>query len=245
MSRRQSCRAVSPRFRQYSGRVSGSRLQQPGILASKLLSYHGLRLLVRFHCTINLDDFDHDEILHQCDGLDGVIDGIIEDPGLCDFCPKALLCTNSTTTHCLTLGQVSKVRETFSPLSGEDGRLIYPAMQPGSEVLAVQKLYAGRPFSNSEVMTNSSLLCFAADVNNNRIGSDTLSTTIQRGMLLLSPSTTLPWPTHSTLRTAGHGRTTFPHSVIHAARSSASTAVKTIKSQVSIPNDFTIAFHAT
>lgn len=61
----------------------------------------------------------HDEILYQCDGLDGVTDGIIEDPGFCDFRPEALLCTNSTTTHCLTLGQVRKVREIFSPLNGD------------------------------------------------------------------------------------------------------------------------------
>ncbi|KAK3172726.1 putative feruloyl esterase B-2 [Lepraria neglecta] len=42
------------------------------------------------------------------------------------------------------------VREIFSPLYGEDGNLIYPAMQPGSEILAAEKLYAGKPFSYSE-----------------------------------------------------------------------------------------------
>jgi hypothetical protein len=43
------------------------------------------------------------------------------------------------------------VREIFSPFYGEDGKLVYPAMQPGSEVMAVQKLYAGAPFSYSDV----------------------------------------------------------------------------------------------
>lgn len=43
------------------------------------------------------------------------------------------------------------VREIFSPLYGEDGNLIYPAMQPGSEILAAENLYAGKPFSYSEV----------------------------------------------------------------------------------------------
>lgn len=93
----------------------------------------------------------HDEVLKQCDGLDGVLDGIIEDPTLCNFRPESLMCARNQTTNCLTPIQVQMVREIFSPFYGEDGKLIYPAMQPGSEVMAVQKLYAGAPFSYSDV----------------------------------------------------------------------------------------------
>ncbi|KAL2052474.1 hypothetical protein ABVK25_007346 [Lepraria finkii] len=92
----------------------------------------------------------HDEVLNQCDGLDGVIDGIIEDPSLCSFRPEALLCRKDNFTNCLTSTQVEMVREIFSPLYGEDGNLLYPAMQPGSEILAAENLYAGKPFSYSE-----------------------------------------------------------------------------------------------
>ena len=97
----------------------------------------------------------HSEILKQCDGIDGVLDGIIEDPTLCAFRPETLLCSSNATTttaatDCLTDMQVQMVRKVFSPFYGEDGQLIYPAMQPGSEILAVQKLYAGKPFSYSE-----------------------------------------------------------------------------------------------
>ena len=94
----------------------------------------------------------HDEVLNQCDGLDGVIDGIIEDPRLCSFRPEALICKEDTSTNCLTSAQVKMVQEIFSPLYGEDENLVYPAMQPGSEVLAAGNLYAGAPFSYSEVM---------------------------------------------------------------------------------------------
>lgn len=94
----------------------------------------------------------HNEILKQCDGIDGVLDGIIEDPNLCDFHPETLLCIDtSRETDCLTSTQVDKVRKIFSPLYTDDGKLIYPAMQPGSEIMAVTKLYAGKPFSYSEV----------------------------------------------------------------------------------------------
>ena len=93
----------------------------------------------------------HDEVLKQCDGLDGVMDGIIEDPNLCSFRPEALLCTKNASTKCLTSTQVETVRKIFSPFYGEDGNLIYPAMQPGSEILAAENLYAGKPFSYSEV----------------------------------------------------------------------------------------------
>src|SRR5205823_14251714 len=48
----------------------------------------------------------HPEILKQCDGIDGVIDGIIEDPTLCDFRPDPLKCVTANTTNCLTLIQI-------------------------------------------------------------------------------------------------------------------------------------------
>ena len=93
----------------------------------------------------------HDEVLKQCDGLDGVIDDVIEDPNLCSFRPEALLCRINETANCLTSTQVRRVREIFEPFYGEDGKLVYPAMQPGSEKLAATNLYAGKPFSYSEV----------------------------------------------------------------------------------------------
>ncbi|EFE30954.1 feruloyl esterase, putative [Trichophyton benhamiae CBS 112371] len=94
--------------------------------------------------------FIHREVLRQCDGIDGVMDGIIEDPSLCHFNADALLCKSGEETDCLSQVQVDIVRKIFSPLMGEDGGLIYPAMQPGSEELATTKLYAGKPFSYSD-----------------------------------------------------------------------------------------------
>ncbi|KAL6719478.1 hypothetical protein ACLMJK_003718 [Lecanora helva] len=129
--------------------------------------------------------FVHDEVLKQCDGIDGAIDGIIEDPNLCDFDPEKLLCTKDNTTNCLTAPQVNTVRQIFSPYYFSDGSLIYPAMQPGSEIMAVEKLYAGKPFSYSEAIytptyttahltTHDASVAFALNPSNIRTWPSTL-----------------------------------------------------------------------
>ncbi|KAE9365281.1 tannase and feruloyl esterase [Stipitochalara longipes BDJ] len=94
--------------------------------------------------------FIHDEVLNQCDTIDGVADGIIEDPTLCEFRPESLICSAAhNSTNCLNEAQVEIVRSVLSPLYGASGELVFPAMQPGSEIMAVQKLYAGAPFPYS------------------------------------------------------------------------------------------------
>ncbi|GAB1201134.1 hypothetical protein APSETT444_010521 [Aspergillus pseudonomiae] len=92
----------------------------------------------------------HPEVLVQCDTLDYVDDGIIEDPTLCDFRPEVLMCTNDRIDNCLSPAQVEIVRKVLSPMYDENGQLIFPAMQPGSELEAADKLYSGKPFSYSK-----------------------------------------------------------------------------------------------
>lgn len=90
----------------------------------------------------------HNEVLKQCDLLDGALDGIIEDPQLCRFRPEALQCPPGTTHFgsCLTGPQVGAVRQAFTDFYGTDGQLIYPRMQPGSELMASQQFYANGSF---------------------------------------------------------------------------------------------------
>jgi feruloyl esterase len=91
------------------------------------------------------------EVLNQCDSIDGVVDGIIEDALLCRFRPEALQCPPGTTnsTTCLTSAQVGAVREAFTDFYGVDGKLIYPRMQPGSELVAQYVYYTPGPFPYS------------------------------------------------------------------------------------------------
>jgi feruloyl esterase len=92
----------------------------------------------------------HDEVLRQCDALDGLKDGIIEDPSLCNFDPSTLLCPKVNTTNCLNDEQVTQLNKIFTPYHFPNtGALIFPAMQPGSELSAPDRLYAGAPFAYS------------------------------------------------------------------------------------------------
>ncbi|KAJ9156239.1 Carboxylic ester hydrolase [Pleurostoma richardsiae] len=89
----------------------------------------------------------HDDIIKQCDGIDGYVDGIIEDPRLCDYRPESLICAAGSNSSCLTGTQAETVRAIFSPLYGVNGSLVYPRMQPGSELTGASALlYSGTPF---------------------------------------------------------------------------------------------------
>lgn len=92
----------------------------------------------------------HQEILRQCDGLDGAVDGIIEDPDLCHPIIETLICKpGESKDTCLTGTQVNTVRTVLSPCYGANGTLLYPRMQPGSEILGAAALYSGTPFPYS------------------------------------------------------------------------------------------------
>ncbi|RVD85148.1 uncharacterized protein DFL_003479 [Arthrobotrys flagrans] len=70
----------------------------------------------------------------QCDGIDGVIDGILENPARCDFHPETLLCGPGQTwllNGCLTVAQIQTVKKLYSPVYSNGGRYIYPGLVPG------------------------------------------------------------------------------------------------------------------
>lgn len=95
----------------------------------------------------------HDDVLAQCDSLDGVADGIIEDNDICDYRPENLQCSPSdgaNSTGCLTAPQVLAVRELFTDWYGLNGSLIYPRMNYGAELTARFVYYSGQPFMYTE-----------------------------------------------------------------------------------------------
>jgi feruloyl esterase len=89
----------------------------------------------------------HKAVLDACDALDGVEDGLLQDPRRCPFDPKMLECQGADSTSCLTRPQVEAARKIYAPLKhARTGELIFPGMEPGSELgwapLAGQKVAA-------------------------------------------------------------------------------------------------------
>jgi feruloyl esterase len=66
--------------------------------------------------------------LAQCDALDGVVDGVAEDPRRCSFDPASLACPAGTDgPSCLTPAQVSAARKIMQgPRNPRTGKQIYP-----------------------------------------------------------------------------------------------------------------------
>ncbi len=86
----------------------------------------------------------HKAVLEACDALDGVKDGVLEDPTRCHFDPGALQCKSGDDSSCLTKPQVEAARKIYTPAANpRTGKQIFPAMERGSEL--VWKTLAGGP----------------------------------------------------------------------------------------------------
>ena len=117
----------------------------------------------------------HEDILSQCDTIDGVKDGIIEDPELCAYTPVTLQCSPNPTnaSACLSADKVETVRKVFQPYWGwgadNQTALIFPRMQPGSEIADAYIYYNGQPFPYTEDWMRYAILedpnWSAADLN--------------------------------------------------------------------------------
>jgi feruloyl esterase len=70
-----------------------------------------------------------DAVNNACDELDGIKDGILNDPRRCHFDPASLLCSAGDAADCLTAAQVQAVKLLYEG----PGEAIYPGLLPGGE----------------------------------------------------------------------------------------------------------------
>ncbi|KAK3724838.1 hypothetical protein LTR37_000886 [Vermiconidia calcicola] len=82
------------------------------------VALHNLPVEAEWHIPVELFSVVEAEVLKQCDGEDGLVDGVITDPRRCDFFAEALLCgpdvVNQTTAGCLTAPQIGTLEKIYS-----------------------------------------------------------------------------------------------------------------------------------
>ena len=69
-----------------------------------------------------------------CDKLDGVADGVLNDPRRCRFDPSTIQCKQGEDTNeCLTAPQITALKTIYAGIHEPSGRTIFPGYLPGAE----------------------------------------------------------------------------------------------------------------
>ncbi len=69
-----------------------------------------------------------------CDGLDGVSDGVLNDPRQCKFDPATIQCkAGEESDKCLTAAQVVALKKLYEGTKDSQGRIVFPGYLPGAE----------------------------------------------------------------------------------------------------------------
>jgi feruloyl esterase len=77
----------------------------------------------------------HDAVLRACDTLDGLKDGVLEDPTRCHFDPKDLECKGADAADCLTPAQVETAHVIYDAVRNErNSESVFPGFERGSEL---------------------------------------------------------------------------------------------------------------
>ncbi len=88
-------------------------------------------------------------VLNACDGLDGVKDGVLENPRACRFDPQVLACTGADAPTCLTPSQVAAARAFYEPIRHPvTGEIVMHGLERGTE-LSWDTLGGSQPIGNA------------------------------------------------------------------------------------------------
>jgi feruloyl esterase len=75
-------------------------------------------------------------MLEDCDGLDGLKDGVIAKAGACAFRPARILCRSKAGTNCLSVAQVKALEAAFTAPRDAAGAVIYPSFPWDTGIVA-------------------------------------------------------------------------------------------------------------
>jgi feruloyl esterase len=120
----------------YDGIIAGDPAADwTGMTASFLWNYQTLFLTPGASGLATKIKLVNDAVLAKCDGLDGVKDGVLENPGECRFDPAELQCKSGDSPDCLTPAEVIALRKIHSGPGLRDGRTVFPGFPVGGEAI--------------------------------------------------------------------------------------------------------------
>jgi feruloyl esterase len=73
-------------------------------------------------------------VLAACDALDGLTDGVVDDPRRCHFDISTLQCKSGDAEDCFTAAQVSALARIYEGIRNpRTPRIVFPGIEPGTE----------------------------------------------------------------------------------------------------------------
>ncbi|KAI0349703.1 feruloyl esterase-like protein [Trametes cingulata] len=88
------------------------------------------------------------EVMRQCDALDGLTDGIINDPRACSFRPETLTCRpGQNTSTCLSADQIGALHRIYADYYEADQTYVFGGYFPGGEKAYPFGLVGNPPFA--------------------------------------------------------------------------------------------------
>jgi feruloyl esterase len=91
----------------------------------------------------------HQAVVNTCDSIDGLKDGLIDDPRKCKFDPKVLECKGADGASCLTAAQVEAARKIMTPVKHpRSGQELLPRLEPGTELGWGVQAAGPEPYNN-------------------------------------------------------------------------------------------------
>jgi feruloyl esterase len=99
-----------------------------------------------------------EKVMNKCDAIDGLKDGLIDDPRKCDFNPvrdvPACSAGADASADCLTPGQADAIAKVYGgPIS--NGRQFFPGFMPGSEAVTTTPAGSSSGWMNVILAANS------------------------------------------------------------------------------------------
>jgi pimeloyl-ACP methyl ester carboxylesterase len=82
-----------------------------------------------------------DALMKQCDGVDGVVDGMISDPLACHFDPAVLTCKPGQTASCLAPAKVAAIEKVFGGPKTSQGIQVYPGFLYDAGIAAASGIH--------------------------------------------------------------------------------------------------------